>query len=91
MATTAWLCVAFGVPPVMQQQSMTLAGCAPNPWPLPSERAVVAARRGVPIVQAGETDDPVPPGGGAASMTPLENTCLARLGRAALRPWTRCL
>lgn len=44
-------CPAAGAPaPVMQQQSMTLAACVPNPWPLPSERSALAARRGVSIV-----------------------------------------
>jgi hypothetical protein len=71
-------CPAPGAPaPVMQQQSMTLAACAPNPWPLPGERSVVAAHRGVPVIQAGETLDPSPP------------PC--PVPRVALRPWIRCL
>jgi hypothetical protein len=76
--------------PVMQQQSMTLAVCAPNPWPLPAERATLAARRGVPIVQTGGIVDP------PATTAPIAygdrgGACLGRLGRAPLRPWTRCL
>ena len=52
-------CSAPGAPaPVMQQQSMTLGGCVPNSWPLPSERSVLAARRRVPIMIPGETVDP---------------------------------
>lgn len=43
---------------VMQQQSMTLGGCVPNPWPLPSERSVLAANRGRAIVAPGGTADP---------------------------------
>jgi hypothetical protein len=47
-------CPAAGAPaPVMQQQSMTLGACLPNSWPLPSERSVLAARRGVSIVTPG--------------------------------------
>ncbi|HEV7864806.1 MAG TPA: DUF3152 domain-containing protein [Acidimicrobiia bacterium] len=79
---------------VMQQQSMTLGGCEFNPWPLPSERAVVAARRDVPIVQGGETLDPTPtpttPPAPAPASPRFEDACLDRLGRVALRPWTRC-
>jgi hypothetical protein len=41
--------------PVMQQQSMALGGCAPNAWPLPGERAALAASRDVRIAQAGVT------------------------------------
>jgi hypothetical protein len=40
-------CPGAGAPaPVMQQQSMTLDACVPNSWPLPSERSLLAARRG---------------------------------------------
>ena len=79
-------CSGPGQPaPVMQQQSMTLAVCAPNPWPLPAERATLAARRGVPVVQAGGIVEP------PATAAPIDGACLGRLGRAPLRPWTRCL
>jgi hypothetical protein len=80
-------CRAPGAPAaVMQQQSMTLAGCTPNSWPLPSERATLAARRGVPIVQAGETTDPPPP-----APSPSEDAaCLSQVPRVALRAWSRC-
>jgi hypothetical protein len=44
------LCAGPGqVAAVMQQQSIDLQGCRFNPWPLPSERSTLAARRGVPI------------------------------------------
>ncbi|HET9770006.1 MAG TPA: DUF3152 domain-containing protein, partial [Acidimicrobiia bacterium] len=85
--------------PVMQQQSMSLTGCAPNPWPLVSEQAGLAARRGVPLVQSGSVvEPPAPstttttrrPASGTPSATPLEDRCLARTPGVALRPWRRC-
>jgi hypothetical protein len=83
--------------PVMQQQSMALRGCAPNPWPLVSEQASLAARRGVPLVQSGSvagqsstTTTARRPGGGPAAPVALENRCVARMPEVALRPWSRC-
>lgn len=84
--------------PVMLQQSMSLTGCAPNPWPLDSERAALAARRGVPLIQTASVGGPSstttttsPRPSVATSPIPLENRCLARMPRLALRLWTRCL
>ena len=78
--------------PVMQQQSMTLADCAPNPWPLVSEQAALAARRGVRLVQRSATVDPArlrPPSPPPAVSYGLERACL-RIPQAALRRWIRC-
>ena len=76
-------CPGVGAPaPVMQQQSITLGACVPNAWPLPSERAVLAARRRLPIMA----------GGGPASPPATVTTtgCLGRIPPVRLRPWMRC-
>jgi hypothetical protein len=81
--------------PVMQQQSMSLKGCAPNPWPLVSEQASLAARRSVPLVQSGSAAGPSTTTttarrvGGLAGVRP-ESRCLARMPAVAHRPWRRC-
>lgn len=78
-------CPEAGAPaPVRQQQSMALSGCAPNSWPLPAERAALAARRGVPVVQAGEAVTPAPAG------LDGDVACGGRIDRVAHRPWKRC-
>ena len=84
-------CSRPGAPaPVMQQQSMSLQDCAPNPWPLLTERAALAARRGVTLVQAGGSTDPGRPNAeGPPARSPLTGPCV-RLPRIALRPWIRC-
>ena len=76
-------CPGAGAPaPVMQQQSMTLGACVPNSWPLPSERSVLAARRGVPIVAPGQSAH--------APGTVITIGCLSRIPPVRLRPWMRC-
>lgn len=104
--TGHWLGFGHGVcsgpgrlAPVMQQQSMALTGCAPNPWPLVSEQASLAARRGVPLVQSGSVAGPssttTTTTTAGRSEVPsatvwLENRCPVRTRDVALRPWRRC-
>ena len=93
--------------PVMQQQSMKLSGCRPNPWPLPAEQAALAARRRVPLIQRGTVTEPAPPstdGPGSADPTPPppppppppparrpSEVCVRRSPPTVVRPWIRCL
>ena len=84
-------CSGAGAPaPVMGQQSMSLQGCTPSAWPLLTERAALAARRGVPLVQPGESTDPGRPDPAGPPAAAARASACIRLPRVALRPWTRC-
>ncbi|HYH50919.1 MAG TPA: DUF3152 domain-containing protein [Acidimicrobiia bacterium] len=93
-------CRGRGQPaPVMQQQSMTLAGCRPNPWPLASEQAALATRRRLPLIQRGAVVDPgapssdgLPPGGVRPPRPPASRSdvCLRQSAGNPVGPWIRC-